>query len=150
MEPHPDFKDLLKEFNARGVEYMIVGAYAVAAHGVVRATKDIDIWVRANAQNSTRVFTALANFGAPLSDISADDFASAGIFYTMGVEPVRVDILTDIPGVSFDVAWQNRVSTEYGDIAVFVLSKPDLINAKRAAGRHQDLADVEKLEELPD
>jgi len=148
MEAQPDFRDLLQEFNAAGVEYLIVGAHALAAHGFVRATRDMDLWVRPALENGRRVMAALAAFGAPTSEIGPEDFASAEIFYRIGVEPVQIDILTSVPGLVFEEAWGNRIESRYGDVSVGVLSKQDLITAKRAAGRHRDLADVEELEAL--
>ena len=148
MEPQPDFRDLLREFNAAGVEYLIVGAHALAAHGFVRATRDLDVWVRPSPENAKRVMGALESFGSPLTGVGAEDFASGEIFYRIGVEPVQIDVLTSVPGLSFEAAWRTKVSSKYGGEAVHVLSRADLITAKRAAGRHQDLADVEQLEAL--
>ena len=90
MEPQPDFRDLLREFNAAGVEYLIVGAHALAAHGFVRAPRDLDVWVRPSPENAKRVMSALESFGAPLTGMVAEDFASGEIFYRIGVEPVQI------------------------------------------------------------
>lgn len=133
---------------AAGVEYLIVGAHALAAHGFVRATRDLDVWVRPSLENAKRVMSALESFGAPMTGVVAEDFASGEIFYRIGVEPVQIDVLTSVPGLSFEAAWRAKVSSRYGGEAVYVLSRADLITAKRAAGRHQDLADVEQLEAL--
>lgn len=142
----PDFRDLLAAFNAQGVEYLVVGAYALAAHGHVRATKDMDVWVRPDAENAKRVLKALRVFGAPLHSLSEADFMTPGLIFQMGVPPVRIDVLTAIDGVDFAEAWTTRMVSQFADQPVAVLSKEDLLKNKRAAGRTQDLADVERLE----
>lgn len=146
MPSNQDFKDLFVELNAHGVEFLIVGAHALAAHGHVRATKDLDVWVRPDRQNAPRVMHALRAFGAPTEGVSENDFAEPGITFQIGVEPVRIDIITAVDGLTFEPAWQNRVASEYGAEPVFVLSRADLIKNKQASGRPQDLADVVALE----
>jgi len=141
-----DFRDLLAEFNVQGVEYLIVGAHALAAHGHVRATKDLDVWVRPDAENATRVLKALKEFGAPLHDLTEADLANPGTVFQMGLPPLRIDVITAIDGVSFDEAWSTRLLTKFADLPTAVLSRAHLIRNKRAAGRAQDLADVEWLE----
>lgn len=145
---YPDFKELLSALNDHRVKYLVVGAYAVSIHAQPRATKDLDILIKVDAENARKVFTALAQFGAPLEGMSAADFAERGPFFRMGREPVSVDILTDIPGVDFDAAWQRRVEgsvdTASGLKANFI-SAVDLIAAKLAAGRPQDIADVDAI-----
>jgi hypothetical protein len=140
-----DFKDLLSTFNEHGVEFLVVGAHALAAHGFIRATKDFDVWVRPNALNALRVMSALQAFGAPTHKVSEKDFAVPGITFQIGIDPVRIDVITVIDGIEFDSAWRNRVSAEYGGVPAFVLSKADLIANKQASGRPQDLADIDKL-----
>ncbi len=142
----PDFKDLLSEFNAHGVEYLVVGAYALAAHGRVRATGDLDVWVRPHPANAKRVLSALAKYGAPLQDLTERDLSNAGIVYQIGVAPLRIDVLTGIDAVEFEEAWQERVFTRFADQSVSVLSVAHLIRNKRAVGRAQDIADLEWLE----
>jgi len=145
---YPDFKELLSVLNACRVKYLVVGAYAVSIHAQPRATKDLDILIKANAANAEAVFTALAKFGAPLQDLTSADFAEPGPFFRLGREPVGIDILTTIPGVEFDAAWERRVEevvdSESGLKASFI-SRDDLIAAKLASGRTQDLADVEAI-----
>ncbi len=136
----------MSEFNARGVEYLIVGAYALAAHGRVRATGDLDLWIRADAKNATRVIESLKTFGAPLHDLTERDLSRPGLVFQIGVAPLRIDILTSIDGVDFADAWAERVTTKFADQAVPVLSVKHLIKNKRAVGRTQDLADLEWLE----
>jgi len=141
-----DFRDLLAEFNVQGVEYLIVGAHALAAHGHVRATKDLDVWVRPEAENAKRVLKALKEYGTPLHDLTETDLARQGTVFQIGVPPLRIDVITAIDGVSFDEAWSARLQTKFADQTVAVLSRDLLIRNKRAAGRTQDLADVEWLE----
>jgi hypothetical protein len=140
-----DFRDLLSIFNANGVKYLVIGAYAFMKHAEPRYTKDLDIWVKANAVNAARVFRSLKEFGAPLLDMTADDFAHEGSYYQLGVEPARIDILMSISGIEFKDAWKRRVPGELGEAKAFFISKEDLITAKLAAGRPQDLVDVQTL-----
>jgi len=137
----PDFRDLLYEFNAHGVEYLVVGAYALAAHGRVRATGDLDVWIRPDAGNAKRVIEALKAFGAPLRDLTR-----RGTVFQIGVAPLRIDVLTGIDAVEFDEAWSDRLTTKFADLTVAVLSTGHLIRNKRAVGRPQDIADLDWLE----
>lgn len=148
MKVNRDFRDLFFEFNAHGVEYLIVGAHALAAHGVVRATKDLDVWVRPSDDNAAAVYQALAAFGAPLHDVEPHDLATPGLIFQIGVEPVRIDIITTIDGVTFAEAWDERIESHYGDQAVHLLSRAHLIRNKNASGRLQDLADIERLQAI--
>lgn len=143
-----DFKELLSEFSAKGVESLIIGAHALAAHGHVRATKDLDVWVRATPQNAPRVMAALKAFGAPLGDVTLADFSAPGITFQIGIEPVRIDVITEIDGVEFAGAWARRLVRTLDGLEVSVISVDDLIANKKATGRLQDLADVEALEKL--
>ena len=142
---YSDFKELLSIFNQQAVKYLIVGGYAVAEHAEPRFTKDLDIWVEASGENAKRVFGALQSFGAPLSGLTEADFSREGSFYQMGRPPARVDILMSIDGVGFEDAWANRVEADFGGITTSFISRKDLITAKKAAGRPQDLIDVENL-----
>lgn len=145
MYLNQDFSDLLFALNNAGADYLVVGAYALAAHGHVRATKDLDVWVRPDPTNAQRVYEALHAFGAPLAGLSVGDLATPGIVFQIGVAPIRIDILTEIDGVTFDEAWPARVLSRYGDQPINVLSREHLIQNKLASGRRQDLADVESL-----
>jgi Nucleotidyl transferase of unknown function (DUF2204) len=147
MEPNRDYRDLFAALNEAGAEYLVVGALALAAHGHVRATKDLDVWVRPSPANAERVYRALADFGAPLLDLTVGDLASVDLIFQIGVEPVRIDIMTSIDGVDFEQAWAGRVSSRYADQTVAVLSRTHLIQNKTASGRLQDLADLEALGE---
>lgn len=143
-----DFRDLFAEFNAASVEYLVVGAHALAFHGHIRATKDLDVWIRPVATNAARVIAALAAFGAPVSQVTVGDLSTPGVTYQIGVDPLRIDILTDVDGLTFEEAWPNRTMATFDDQSVHVLSRTDLIRNKRASGRSQDLADLEALEAL--
>jgi hypothetical protein len=144
-----DFRDLLAEFNARRVEYLVVGGHALAAHGFVRATKDLDVWVRPEPANASRVLAALAAFGAPLQDLTESDLVSPGTIFQIGVPPIRIDVITAIDGVVFEDAWPARMEARFADQTVPVLSRDDLMRNKRATGRPQDLLDVQWLERHP-
>jgi hypothetical protein len=144
-----DYRDLLSILNEHHVKYLVIGAYAVAIHAQPRATKDLDILVKADPENAKALFAALAQFGAPLEGLTAADFAEPGPFFRMGREPVGVDILTAISGVEFDGAWSRRVEGVFDketDLLANVISRDDLLAAKRSAGRRQDLADIEAIE----
>ena len=140
-----DFRDLLAEFNARQVEFLLVGAHALAAHGHVRATQDLDVWVRPSPETAKRVIEALRAFGAPLHDLTEKDLSTPGLIFQIGVEPIRIDVLTVIDGVQFDEAWAERMISKFADQPVAVLSKEHLIKNKLASARTQDLADIEAL-----
>lgn len=142
----PDFRDLLSAFNAHRVDYLVVGAHALAAHGYVRATGDLDVWVRPEPANAKRVIDALRAFGAPLLDLSEEDLTRHGTLFQIGIAPLRIDVLTSIDAVAFDEGWADRLKANFADLSVPVLSARHLIRNKRAVGRTQDLADVEWLE----
>jgi hypothetical protein len=144
-----DYTELLSILNAHRAKYLVIGAYAVAIHAQPRATKDLDILVKADPENAKAVFAALTEFGAPLQDLTPADFGEPGPFFRMGREPVGVDILTAIPGVEFDAAWPRRVEAVFDEetkVRANFISREDLLAAKRAAGRRQDLADIEAIE----
>ncbi len=143
---NPDFKDMLLALSEAKIDFMLVGAYAVAAHGHPRATGDLDLWVRPDSDTAPRVYRVLADFGAPLHDLTVDDLAQPGMVFQIGVEPSRIDILTAISGVGFDDAWANRLSIEMDGINLCVIGRDDLIVNKRACGRPKDIADAETLD----
>ncbi len=144
-----DQKELLSAFNKHEVEYLVIGGHAVSEHSQPRATKDLDIFIRADAKNSEAVYRALADYGAPLSGVTPDDFnQEPDTIFQIGVEPNRIDILQSIPAVSFDQAWKNRVDSVIdGAVPAHFISREDLIANKLATGRHRDLGDVEALRE---
>ena len=148
MAINPDFRDLLCEFNAHDVRYLVVGGYAFSFHAKPRFTKDLDVWVDPVDSNAVRVWDALAAFGAPLTELSRDDLAEPGTIFQIGLPPNRIDVLTVLEGVAFDEAWLQRVVGNYGDQSVPFLSREHLVRNKRAVGRTQDLADAEALEQL--
>jgi hypothetical protein len=142
-----DFRDLLVAFADTGVEFVIVGAYALAFHGAPRASGDIDLFVRPGLENGQRVFEALARFGAPLeaADMTAADFAEPGAVYQIGLPPRRIDVLTTISGVSFDEAWASRSTGEVEGRTVSFIGREALLKNKQAAGRLKDIADAARL-----
>ncbi|MEW6321973.1 MAG: hypothetical protein AB1635_12920 [Acidobacteriota bacterium] len=142
---NPDFVDLLRALLAAEARFLIVGAYALAHHGRPRATGDLDVWVDATADNAPRVMQALASFGAPLTDVSERDFARPGVVFQIGVPPGRIDILTELTGLTFDEAWPDRESGRFGDLTVDFLGREAFVRNKKATGRLQDLADIEGL-----
>src|SRR5262245_3692980 len=144
---NPDFVDLLRAFVAADVRFLIVGAYALAIHGRPRATGDLDIWVDATPDNAARVMQALAAFGAPIDRITQSDFAIPGVVYQIGVSPGRIDILTDLTGLTFVEAWPGRIRRPFGDIEVDIIGRDHFVRNKRATGRAKDLGDIEGLEE---
>ena len=142
-----DFAEMLRELSAAGAEFLVVGAHALAVHGHVRATKDLDIWIRPSRENADRVWRALASFGAPLDELTPDDFTVPGTVFQIGVDPVRIDLLTSISGVVFEEAWENRTLIDHEGIRFAVLGRDELIANKRAAGRPQDMIDADALEQ---
>lgn len=141
-----DFKDMLLCLKDKEVEFIIVGAYALAAHGFPRATGDIDIWVRNSSANAQKIMQALMKFGAPLSNLSEGDFTAPEMVVQIGVEPCRIDLLTSISGVEFEEAWENKVGITIDDLEIYVLSKTDLLKNKLATGRDKDRGDIAWLE----
>ena len=142
-----DLRELLLALNAHEVEYLIVGGYAVGVHSEPRATKDLDIFIRADEKNSKAVYRALAAFGAPIADLTPQDFNdSSSSTFQVGMPPHRADLLQSIDGVSFDEAWRSRTEALLdGDIPVHVISREHLIRNKLASARSQDIADVEAI-----
>lgn len=142
-----DFRDLLELFNKNRVEYIIVGAYALAFHGVPRFTGDIDILVNPSQENADRVITSLDEFGFGSLGLSSEDFCQKEQVIQLGVPPVRIDLLTSITGVSWEHAYSGKESGFYGDIPVRFLGKQQYIQNKRSTARLKDLADLESLGE---
>lgn len=140
-----DFAEMLFALSEAGAEFLIVGAHALAAHGVPRATGDLDIWVNPTTTNATRVLAALTAYGAPLSDLTLDDLAKPDTVFQIGVVPCRVDILTGISGVQFANAWARHIVVDVEGIQVPVLGRTDFKTNKRASGRPKDLLDLELL-----
>ncbi len=144
-----DYRDMLCVLCDHGVRFLLVGAYAMGAHGYPRATADIDIWVEPSPENSRKVYRALAAFGAPLQTIREDDFVKPGVVFQIGVAPRRIDIITAISGVEFDRAYEHRQTVELEGLPIAVLSYDDLVTNKRATGRDKDQIDLRRLEKHP-
>lgn len=147
MEVPRDFSELLALFNAHRVDYLIVGAHALAFHGAPRYTADLDLLVRPDAENARRVLRALEEFGFGSLGLTGDDFTAPDQVIQLGAPPVRVDLVTSITGVSWEQAAAGRVEGRYGDLDAHYLGKNELIQNKRALGRKRDLADLEALGE---
>jgi hypothetical protein len=147
-----DFADLLIELCEAEAEFLLVGGWAVILYGHVRATDDLDLFVRSTRENSERVVRALENFGAPLRahGVGAEHFAVEGDAYRFGIAPLRVEVLTQISGVSFGEAAQCSRTFDLDGYRIPYIGREALIRNKKAAGRHKDLADVEELERLPE
>jgi hypothetical protein len=143
-----DFLDIIRAMNNAEVKYLVVGAYAMAVHGVPRATGDFDVWIKPSRENGQRVLRALHEFGAPISahGISLDDLEKPDTVYQIGLPPRRIDIMTGISGVSFDDAWPSKVDVILEGLSVPVIGRQELIRNKRASGRSKDLIDLEILE----
>lgn len=145
MFVNSDFSDLLRLFNSNKVRYLVIGGYAFIQYAEPRYTKDLDLWISTDTTNAAAVYKSLKDFGAPLVDMSEDDFAEDGYFYQMGIPPVRVDILMGIPGIEFEEAWNRRMEVDFDGLSVTFISKIDLIAAKHASDRPQDLLDADIL-----
>jgi hypothetical protein len=144
----PGWIELCKLLGDQRAEYLVVGGQAVIAHGYPRLTKDMDLWVRPTASNGARVLAALTAFGAAPDDLTPEHFEDPRTLLMLGREPFRVDILTEIPGVTFDEAWDSRIYVTVDEVSLPIIGKTELIKNKRAVGRLQDLADAEELEKL--
>jgi hypothetical protein len=141
----PDYLDMLRCLTNNSVEYAVVGAYAMSFHGHVRTTGDIDIFVKPSSENSKKVYTSLLEFGAPMKDISEDEFVKTGIIYQIGVVPVRIDIINSIDGVSVEDAFSDIETIKIEDIVVPFISLRVLLKNKSATGRMKDSIDVEEM-----
>jgi hypothetical protein len=141
-----DFRDILSAFCEEKVDFMLVGAYAVAVHGLPRATGDIDLWISRDPVNAERVWRALSRFGAAVPDLSVNDFSKPETVIQLGLSPLRIDILTSLTGLDFDEAQKEMLLVKIEGLEIPVISRSHLIKNKRALGRPQDQADVSRLE----
>ncbi len=143
-----DFRDLLEALRDCGVEFLVVGAHAMAVHGVPRATGDLDVWVRATRETAGRVLDALRRFGAPLErhGLLPEDLETPGMVYQIGLPPRRIDLMTSATGVDFDSAWLERIEVEVEGLVIPFIGREALIRNKRATGRDKDLVDLRLLE----
>jgi hypothetical protein len=146
-EVERDFRDLLALFNAHKVEYVVVGAYALAFHGAPRFTGDLDILVRPDAANAQRVLDALGEFGFASLGLTVGDFVAPGKVVQLGVAPVRIDITTSLTGVTWDEVSSGRAAGDYGGLKVYYLGKQQFVRNKRVLGRTKDIADLEAIGE---
>ena len=145
MSTHPDFEDFLRLLEEHRVDYMIVGGYAVAFHGYPRFTKDIDIFFADDRGNLSRLHAALVSFGFQSATVSVETLARPDSVFSIGIEPVRIDLLNRIAGVSFEEARNGAVRGRYGSVAVTFIGRDALLGNKRSTGRGRDLGDVEEL-----
>ena len=140
-----DFVEMLSALSAAGVDFLVVGAHALAAHGAPRATGDLDIWVRPSAENAERVLAALTAFGAPLLDLTRQDLMAPDTVFQIGLPPSRIDVLSGLTGLTCDHAWSNRVHITVGELSVPVIGRADFVTNKQATGRPKDLSDLTLL-----
>jgi len=145
LELANDYKEFLRLLRAHGVEYLLIGGWAVGYHGYPRATYDLDVWIAISPANAARVMKALADFGFDVPELSSDLFLKDDSIVRMGSEPVRIELMTSISGVEFDVCYRGRLETTINDVPVSLINLRDLKTNKEASGRLKDLADVEQL-----
>ncbi len=145
MQVHLDYEDLFRTLNAYRVKYLVIGAYAVMYYAQPRYTKDIDVWIIPEMNDISRIYDAFKKFGAPLHGIKPEDFNDKQMILQIGMAPVRIDILLNVQGVSFQTAWRNKKRIRYGQTYIYILGKKDLIATKEAADRPQDKIDIENL-----
>lgn len=143
----PPFSAFLRSLADHRVEYLLVGGYAVGYHGYVRGTADIDFWVRMSPKNAEQVVAALRDFGFGVPELKAESFLDERCLVRMGVPPFRIELLTAIPGVTFEECWPERIEDEWDEVPVTVIGLGCLRRNKRATGRQQDLADLDRLPE---
>jgi hypothetical protein len=140
-----DFRDLLRSLNAAGVKYLVVGGYAVMVHTEPRYTKDLDLWIEPDLNNARAVLAALAEFGAPIADVQPEELTEPEVFFQIGVDPVRVDILTSVLGLDFQTAWGRKIEVDFSGEQAPVLCREDILAAKIASGRARDRIDARQL-----
>ena len=145
IEFHPDFRDFLRLLNSHGVEYLIVGGYAVGLHGYPRATGDMDVWIAVNPSNAKKTAMVLREFGMPEELITDELFLGRDKVVRMGVPPVRIEVITGASGVKFSECYSRREVIEIDGVPVNFISLEDLKTNKKASGRHKDLEDLEHL-----
>jgi predicted nucleotidyltransferase len=145
VEINSNFKDLLRFLNDGGVRYLIVGGYAVMKYTEPYTTKDLDVWIEPTLENATRALDALRSFGAPAVNVTVGDLMNPDLIYQIGVEPVRLDVMSSVPGLTFQEAWANRAEAHFDAVLAPILGLDDLIAAKLAAGRPKDRMQVRQL-----
>jgi len=140
-----DYEDLFNALNAHKIKYLVVGAHAVVFYTVPRFTKDLDVWIPPALNDATQIYEALKAFGAPLRNLTVEDFQDPATILQIGVAPVRIDIMFKVPGISWEQAWKHRRRSRYGKTPIHILGRDELIQAKKAANRPQDRLDLKKL-----
>lgn len=145
----PDFKEFLSLLHTHRVKYLLVGGYAVAAHGYPRFTGDMDVWIQTNTENAEKVLTVCHEFGFDVPNLRVELFTDPKQMTRMGHPPLRIEILNSVSGLSFDSAWENRIGEVWDGVPVSLISLEDLRTNKLASGRLKDLADLENLPESP-
>lgn len=143
-----DYKEMLQLLLEEQVDFILVGAYALGAHGYPRATGDIDIWVKSDEVNSKKIYKVLERFGAPLDQLNENDFAGEGMIFQIGVAPRRIDIITQIDGVTFDEADEDKIIVEAEELKVPVISLDKLIKNKMSTEREKDKLDAKLLKKI--
>ena len=143
-----DYRDMLRILSEEKVDFLLVGAYALAVHGYLRATMDIDLWVMPSPRNAEAVLKALSRFGAPLHEVTQSDFESEGTVFQIGIAPRRIDILTSVTGLEFAEVYARSILVNVDGIDVHVPTLDAMIANKTSTGRTRDLADVEALEAI--
>jgi hypothetical protein len=141
-----DYKDMLQLLLDNDVRFLLVGAYAMGAHGYPRSTGDIDIWVEPSPDNSRRVYCTLTQFGAPVGELDESTFVTPSVVFQIGVAPRRIDIMSGISGVEFEMAYEHRQVVEIEGMLIPILSHDDLVRNKRATGRERDRLDADRLQ----
>lgn len=145
IELHSDFQDFLKLLNVHGVEYLVIGGYAVIYHGYPRATQDLDIWIAVHPDNANRVVRALEEFGFGSPELTTEMFLKDSSVVRMGIPPIRIEITTRISGVEFQESFHGKIVDEMDGIPVNIINLKDLLLNKKASGRYKDMNDVEHL-----
>lgn len=148
MELDKDFREFIELLNEHNVSYLVIGGYAVNFHGYPRYTKDIDLWLWLTQENIEKLIQAIKDFGFGSLDLSLEDFMTPENIIQLGYEPFRIDLLVDVDGINFEDCYERRIEAELDGVQIKFLSLRDLVAAKRASGRLQDLADAEQLEKL--
>lgn len=148
MQVYPDYEEFVRSLNKNKVKFIIVGAHALGFHGVIRATKDLDIWIENSEKNAKLFLKSLKDFFGTDFSIKVEDILAGNNIFQFGYPPVRIDVITGIKGLKFSEAWRKRVSSKYGMERANYLSKKDLIESKKIAGRKQDLLDIERLKKI--
>ena len=148
MTINSDYTDILRYFVEETVQFLVVGGYAVMKHSEPYHTKDLDLWIAPHRVNAERTYRSLARFGAPLGDVTVDDLLNPDLVYQLGIEPVRIDLMSFVSGLDFEAAWNRRDKMMYGGLEVPVLSIEDTSCAKKASGRPKDLIQATELDRI--